>query len=84
MLKEERATAQQAVCGFERMLTLKDAKDVLGISYRLLLSDIRDGWLPAYKVTGRPISRDEIEDDTKGLRIKPEDLQTYLNNVRVR
>ncbi len=63
---------------FEDMLTLKEVRDVLGVSYGVILGHVRNGYLRAYKVTGERISRDEVGDKTLGLRVKPSDLREYL------
>jgi hypothetical protein len=63
---------------FEDMLTMKDVRDVLGVSYGVILGHIRKGHLRAYKVTGEPISRNEVSDKTFGIRIRPSDLRQYL------
>ena len=47
---------------FEDMLTLKEVRDVLGVSYGVILGHIREGQLRAYKVTGEPISKHETGD----------------------
>jgi excisionase family DNA binding protein len=65
------------------LLTLRDVKDYLGVSYGVVLGQIRDGKLRAYKVTGDPVRREEVHDGVYGLRIRPEDLEDYLDNVEV-
>ena len=55
---------------FEDMLTLKEVRDVLGVSYGVILGHIREGQLRAHKVTGEPISKDEVGDKTFGIRVR--------------
>lgn len=62
----------------EDMLTLKEVRDVLGVSYGIILGHIRCDFLRAYKVTGEPISKNEVGDKTFGIRVKPSDLREYL------
>ena len=69
---------------FEDMLTLKEVRDVLGVSYGVILGHIRNGHLTAYKVTGEPISRDEVGDKTLGIRVRPSDLREYLTNILIK
>ncbi len=69
---------------FEDMLTLKEVRDVLGISYGVILGHVRNGYLRAYKVTGEPVRREEVGDKTYGLRFKPSDLRAYLSTVLVK
>lgn len=70
--------------GFERMLTVKDVRDVLGVSYGVILGHIRNGLIRAYKATGEPVRREEVRDGCYGLRVKPSDLREYLNDVLVK
>ncbi len=68
----------------EDMLTLKEVRDVLGISYGVILGHIRNGHLKAYKVTGEAIRRDEVSDNTFGIRVKPSDLRMYLTTTLIK
>jgi hypothetical protein len=68
----------------EEMLTLKEVRDILGISYGVIMGHIRNGSLRAYKVTREPIRREEVGDKTYGLRFKPSDLREYLSTVLVK
>lgn len=68
----------------EDMLTLKDVRDVLGVSYGIILGHIRNGHLRAYKVTGEAIRRDEVSDKTFGIRVKPSDLRKYLTTILIK
>ncbi len=69
---------------FEDMLTLKEVRDVLGVSYGVILGHVRNGHLRAYKVTGEPISKDEVGDKTFGIRVKPSDLRQYLTTTLIK
>lgn len=62
----------------ERMLTMKDVRDVLGVSYGVIIGLIRDGELRAYKATGEPVSREELEHGY-GLRFDLTDFREFLN-----
>ena len=68
---------------FEDMLTLREVKDILGVSYGVVLGHIRNGLLEAHKVTGEPISREEVHDGTYGIRVKPTALREYLRNTLI-
>ena len=68
----------------EDMLTLKEVRDVLGVSYGVILGHIRNGQLHAYKVTGEPIGRDEVGDKTFGIRVRPSDLREYLAKTLIK
>ena len=81
-MKEQQTTIEDM--GFERMLTVKDVRDVLGVSYGVILGHIRNGLIRAYKATGEPIRREEVRDGCYGLRVKPSDLREYLENALVK
>ena len=66
--------------GFERMLSMKDVRDILGVSYGVIYNMIRTGELTAVKVTGEPVSRFEVDQDTFGLRFKPSDVIIFLQH----
>ena len=68
----------------EDMLTLKEVRDVLGVSYGVILGHIRNGHLRSYKVTGEPIGRDEVGDNTFGIRVRPSDLREYLTKTLIK
>ena len=70
--------------GFERMLTMKDVRDVLGVSYGVILGHIRNGHIRAYKATGDPVGREEVGDGCYGLRVKPSDLREYLEHALIK
>ena len=77
LMTEERPTSTN-------LLTLRAVKDYLGVSYGVVLGQIRQGKLKAIKVTGDPVRREEINGNTFGLRIRPEDLDEYLERQAVR
>lgn len=68
----------------EELLTMKDLKKVLGLSYGVIIGHIQKGLIPAYKVTGEPVSREEVSDLTTGLRFRPGDVRDYLTRVLVK
>ncbi len=71
-------TTEEKTLQFERMLTMKDVRDVLGVSYGVILGLIRAGELRAYKATGEPVSREELEHGY-GLRFDLTDFREFLN-----
>ena len=77
MLKEQTTT------DLERMLTMKDVRDILGVSYGVIYGLIRDGKLRAVRVTGEPVSRDTITDTILGLRFRPTDVREFLLNQTI-
>jgi hypothetical protein len=73
-----------ATHNFEEMLTLKEVRDILGISYGVSLGQIRNGHLRAYKVTGPPIGKHDVGDNTLGIRVRPSDLRQYLTATLIK
>lgn len=62
----------------ERMLSMKDVRDILGVSYGVIYGLIREGQLKAVRVTGEPVSRNEVNDTVLGLRFSPTDVREFL------
>lgn len=78
LMKEERVDV-------EPMMSLKDVKDILGVSYGVLNGHIAKGLIPAYRVTGESVSAAEVAGgNVFGLRIYPADLRAFLDSRRVR
>lgn len=70
--------------GFERMLTMKDVRDILGVSYGVIYGLIREGKVTAVRVTGEPISRYEVDDRLLGLRFNPSEVRQFLQNQLIK
>jgi excisionase family DNA binding protein len=68
----------------EELLTLKELKQILGVSVGVVLGLVRDGRIRAWKVTGQPVGKQEIDDGTYGLRFRPSDVREFLNGAEVR
>ena len=69
---------QQTTAELERMLTMKDVRDILGVSYRVIYGLIREGKLKAVRVTGEPVSKNAVNDTVLGLRFRPTDVRRFL------
>lgn len=80
MIKE--ATIEQM--GFERLMSMKDVRDILGVSYGVIYGLVQDGRLNAVKVTGEPVSRHEVDDKLMGLRFKPSEVRRFLQRRTIR
>lgn len=62
-----------------KMLNIRDVRDVLGLSYIGVIKLVRSGQLRAYSYTsGGPVSREEVTDETRGLRFKESDVDEML------
>ena len=69
---------RQATTELERMLSMKDVHDILGVSYGVIYGLIREGKLKAVGVTGEPVSKDAVNDSVMGLRFRPSDVRSSL------
>ena len=67
----------------EEMMTLKEVKTILSVSPGVVIRMVQSGEMPAYKVTGSPVRREEVSLDTYGLRFKPSDIRDYLSKTLV-
>ena len=70
--------SQQQTTELERMLSMKDVRDILGVSYGVIYGLIREGKLKAVRVTGEPVSKDAVNDSVMGLRFRPSDVRSFL------
>ena len=70
--------SQQHTTELERMLSMKDVRDILGVSYGVIYGLIREGKLKAVRVTGEPISKDAVNDTVLGLRFRPTEVRDFL------
>jgi len=61
------------------MLNIREVREALGLSYEQVIRLVREGKLPAYKFIGGPVSRADLEQDTKGLRFKDSDINEMLD-----
>lgn len=68
---------------YDRLIPLIDVKRVLAISWSSVTELVRDGHLPAYNVTGRPVTRSEVTEHTRGLRVLESDLEAYIDSIKV-
>ena len=66
------------------MLSMKDVRDILGVSYGVIYGLIREGRLRAVRVTGEPVSRDTINDTVLGLRFRPTEVREFLRNPTIK
>ena len=69
---------QQTTTELERMLTMKDVRDILGVSYGVIYGLIREAKLKAVRVTGETVSKNEVNDTILGLRFRPTDVRLFL------
>lgn len=68
----------------DRLIPLVDVKRVLALSWPRTMELVRDGTLPGYNVSGRPVRLSELRDDTHGIRVFESDLDTYIDSIRVK
>lgn len=68
----------------DRLIPLADVKRELALSWVMVTDLVRDGTLPAYSVSGKPINRRDVTPQTHGLRVFESDLDTYIDSIRVK
>ena len=68
----------QTTTELERMLSMKDVRDILGVSYGVIYGLIREGKLKAVRVTGEPVGKNAVDDTVLGLRFRPTDVREFL------
>lgn len=73
----------EAYHSFSRLLSIRDVRNVLGLSSARVVDLIRDDELDCYNVSGSPIERSEINEETRGVRITPESLRDYLDGIKI-
>ena len=67
-----------------RMLSIREVRDLLGLSYAGVIKLVRGGQLRAYSYTaGGPVDRHYITDDTRGLRFRESDIEAMLEASQV-
>jgi excisionase family DNA binding protein len=71
------------VSKFEDLLTVREVKTILAVSPGVVIRMVQSGELPAYKITGSLVRREEVSLDTYGLRFKPSDIRDYLSKTLV-
>ena len=65
------------------LMTLREVKNILAVSTGVVIRMVQNGEIPAYKVTGSQVRREEVTPDTYGLRFKASDVRDFLHNTRV-
>ena len=68
----------------EELLTIRDVRSILGVSYGVIYGLIRDGKLRCWKVTGEPVASHEVGESTWGLRFRPSDVREFLEDQLVK
>ncbi len=69
---------------FERLFSMKDVRDILGVSYGVIYGLIESGKLRAVKITGEPVPKEFIDHSIQGLRFYPSDLRQFLTDQTIK
>ena len=63
----------------DRMLNVKDVRQLLGLSAFEVLNLVKSGRLRSYRYVGNgPVSRSEVGEQTGGLRFRESDVEQML------
>ena len=81
--KDFRAEEDRVREELEPLLSVRDCRRILGVSVRGVLSLVKAGKLEAFGLDG-PIDRDDVDDDTFGVRITPSSVKRYLEEIRIK
>ena len=68
----------------DRLIPLADVRRELAISWTTVTELVREGALPAFRIGGEPVNREEVTSETRGLRVFESDLDRYIESIRVR
>ncbi len=64
------------------LLSVRDVRTILGVSVGQVLRLVKDGRLDGFGLDG-PMRRNEVTQDTFGVRITPSSLQRYLEEIKI-
>lgn len=67
----------------EKLLSIKEVANVLGLAVPTVIEIVRDGDIPASRVRGGRVSREEVRYDTYGLRFHPDHVRDFIRNSAV-
>ncbi len=67
----------------EKLLNIKELANVLGLGVPTVIELVRDGDIPASRIRGDRVSREEVRYDTYGLRFHPEDVRDFIRSTAV-
>jgi len=67
----------------EKLLNIKELANVLGLAVPTIIELVRDGDVPASRVRGGRVKREEVRYDTYGLRFHPEDVRDFIRSTAV-
>jgi excisionase family DNA binding protein len=68
----------------EELLTVREVKSILGVSYGVIYALINYGRLRCWKVTGEPVNRHDVGESTWGPRFRPSDVRQFLQEQLVK
>ncbi len=74
---------QQGTERLEELLTIREVKNILGVSYGIIYGLVQDEKLRCWKVTGEPVSKYEVGESSWGLRFRPSDVRTFLDHALI-
>lgn len=81
MIAERERTIKQRL---DYLIPLYEVRKMLGLSWPRMMEIVKSGDLPVISGSGEHLSLDNIDEDTRGLRVLPSDLQTYIETMRVK
>ena len=66
--------------GYTRLMSIKDVRDLLGVSYDFVYDLVRQRRLTAVSLNGSPVNAEEVGDGVRSLRFYPSDVRDFIKN----
>lgn len=68
---------------YNKLITLKEAKDRLGTGWNHIKNLVRAGALPGYSLRDPEMDLSQLGDDIRGIRVRESDVEAYIESLRV-
>ncbi len=84
MITDTKTTEVSSIVEVQHLLTLQDVRNILQISARRAIDLVKSGKLVAYNTSNKPLNLKTLTYDTKGLRFRVEDIEDYIDSMRLK
>ena len=66
------------------LIPLYEVRKMFGLSWPKLMQIVKAGELPVISASGERLSLADVDENTRGLRVLPSDLEAYLESMKVK
>lgn len=66
------------------LIPLYEVRKMFGLSWPKLMQIVKAGELPVISASGERLTLDELDETTRGLRVLPSELETYIESLKVK